>query len=158
MKRSEILHSGRFIKLHLKLHLTFIYAFIPRFYSIAFLYKLRSIITSLGISMAQSTIIHIEGNKSLVRVRVPKICQWDERQISWMECYIRKVNTVLNNIISWNCSLRRIIMNIIDEWILYEFYMNIIISWRRVRAGFVARFVARFVAGFVAEFVIAWPG
>ena len=33
---------------HLKLHLTFIYAFIPRFYSIACLSKLRSIITSLA--------------------------------------------------------------------------------------------------------------
>ena len=42
------------MKLHLKLHLTFIYVFIPiytdlitRFYSIACLSKLRSIITSL---------------------------------------------------------------------------------------------------------------
>ena len=36
------------MKPHLKLHLTFIYAFIPQFYSIACLSKLRSIITSLG--------------------------------------------------------------------------------------------------------------
>ena len=38
------------MKLHLKFHFTFIYAFIPRFYSIACLSKLRSIVTSLGIS------------------------------------------------------------------------------------------------------------
>ena len=61
----------------------------------------------------QSTIIHIEGNKSLVRVGVPKICPRDERHISWMECYVRKVNTVLNNIISWNRYLRRIIIHFI---------------------------------------------
>ena len=42
-KRSEIPHKCRFMKLHSKLHLTFI----PRFYSIACLSKLRSIITSL---------------------------------------------------------------------------------------------------------------
>ena len=41
---NEILHRGRFLKLHSKLHLTFIYAFIPRFYSIACLSKLHSII------------------------------------------------------------------------------------------------------------------
>ena len=35
--------------LHSKLHLTFIYTFIPRFYSIACLSKLRSIITSLAL-------------------------------------------------------------------------------------------------------------
>ena len=35
------------MKLHLKLHLNFIYAFIPQFYSIACLSKLHSIITSL---------------------------------------------------------------------------------------------------------------
>ena len=39
------------MKLHLKLHLTFINAFIPRFYSIACLSKLHSIITSLRTSL-----------------------------------------------------------------------------------------------------------
>ena len=61
----------------------------------------------------QSTIIHIEGNKSLVRVGVPKICPRDERHILWMKCYVRKVNTILNNIISWKCYLRRIIIHFI---------------------------------------------
>ena len=37
---------GHFMKLHLKRHFTFIYAFMPRFYSIACLSKLHSIITS----------------------------------------------------------------------------------------------------------------
>ena len=50
MKRSEILHRGCFKKLHSKLHLTFVYAFIPGFYSIACLSKLRSIITSLALT------------------------------------------------------------------------------------------------------------
>ena len=44
MKRSEILHRGRFMKLHSKRHLTFIYAFIPRLYSIACPTKLCGIL------------------------------------------------------------------------------------------------------------------
>ena len=48
-KNGIILHRGRFMKLHSKLHLTFMYAFMPRFYSIACLSKLRSIIASLGL-------------------------------------------------------------------------------------------------------------
>ena len=43
------------MKLHSKLHLTFIYAFIPPFYSIARLSKLRSIITSL-VEIVSSTL------------------------------------------------------------------------------------------------------
>ena len=51
------------MKLHLKLHLTFIYAFILRFYSIACLSKLHSIITSSEVSVAHEPLRGVHSLK-----------------------------------------------------------------------------------------------
>ena len=93
---------GRFVLFSAALYLTAQYMSLiserkSRFCVILCLKKLKGL-SHMKTLRPQSTIIHIEGNKCLVRVGVPKICPRDERHISWMKCYVRKVNTVLNNI------------------------------------------------------------
>ena len=75
------------MKLHSKLYLTFIYAFIPRFYSIACLSKLHSIITSLATTLDHrnmNSIYTIEG-ATLFTMQQPKNSR--KRKTSYKEIF-----------------------------------------------------------------------
>ena len=66
----------------------------------------------------------IEEKESLVCAGVPKICLRDEHHKMWVECYVRKANTILNSNISSNHYLRRIIMNIMMLFLWQNYREN----------------------------------